>query len=348
MSEHHETLSPSSFPALAECPQFKSGPAGEAAEEGTRQHQQLSMLYDGLDPYSNGTPPTLWAWQWVQDNMNGHKTGNEVRLTLMRDFKEVTFGTADFIGYDLMGYLTVIDYKSGQQRDYYYQLVTYALMAMQRYGESECRVVVLYGRDEYVSEFVILREDAETAVFGLFDRLEAGGPACLCDYCGWCENNGTCEATAPAITAVATQYPVEPLQINDIETFHASAITDPNQMAKVYEVACVLEKWAESVKHHAKQAVIDGMEIPGFKLRAGAKVRQIDESMIEQAHKASGLSVEEFLACCSVAVGKVEEAIGAKEDIKGKALKDTVNERLAEVIYLRENQPSLIRDKKGK
>jgi hypothetical protein len=346
MSDHHATLSPSSLPALDKCPQFKSGPVGEAAEEGTRQHQQLSMLYDGLDPESNGTPPTLWAWQWVQDNMNGHTLKNEYRLSLLRDFEEVTFGTADFIGYDNLGRLTAIDYKSGQQRDYYYQLVTYALAAMQKYGDRECRIVTLYGKTETAHNFVIQMEDAENAVFGLLDRLAAGGPSRLCDYCSWCENNGSCDATAPAITAVATAYPDEPLDIKDIETWHASEITDPVQMAKVYEVACAVEKWADSAKHHIKQKAIEGVDIPGYRLRAGAKKRTIDEGMIQQAFEVSGLTDAEFLACCSVAVGKIQKAIGAKEDMKGKALKDEVNRRLESVIYLKENAPSLVREKR--
>jgi hypothetical protein len=304
------------------------------------------MLFDGLDPESNGTPPTLWAWQWVQDNMDMHRTKNEVRLSLMRDFAKITFGTADFIGFDNESRLTVIDYKSGQQRDYYYQLITYALAAMQKYGEAECRVVTLYGRTEDVHEFMILKEDAEAEVFALFDRLVEGGDPCLCDYCGWCALNGSCEATAPAITAVATRYPEQPIDVTAIETFHASEITDPAQMAKVYELACAVYKWAESAKHHARQAAIEGMEIPGFKLRAGAKRRHVSESMVVQAFQDSGLTREEFLSCCTVAVGKVEKIIGKKEGIKGNALKDEVNSRLADVMYLQENSPSLVRDKR--
>jgi CRISPR/Cas system-associated exonuclease Cas4 (RecB family) len=157
------------------------------------------MLSGGLDPSKNGTPPTRWAWEWVRENMDLDHTANEMQLTLMRDFEPVTFGTADFAGLDKLGRLTVIDYKSGQQRDYYYQLVTYALAAMQKYGEDECRVVALYGKTETVHEFSIIREDAEAAVFGLIDRLAKGGEPRLCDYCGWCEHNGTCDATAPAI-----------------------------------------------------------------------------------------------------------------------------------------------------
>lgn len=348
MSEHHETRSPSSLPALDKCPCFVSGPAGEAAEEGRKQHQQLSMLFDGLDPYSNGTQPTLWAWQWVQDNMDMHRTKNEVRLSVLRDFEEITYGTADFLGYDVMGYLTVIDYKSGQRRDYYYQLITYALGAMQKYGERECRVVILYGRDEAINEFVIVLEDAEEAVYALFDRLEKGGEPRLCEYCGWCALNGQCAATTKAIAEVAGRYEPEQFDLGSIETWHASELTDPEQMSKVYEVACFLEKWATGAKHHIKQKAIEGVEIPGYKLRAGAKVRTIDEGSIQQAFEASGLTDSEFLSCCSVAVGKLEAAIGQKEDMKGKELKNEVNRRLESVMYLKENAPSLVREKRKK
>lgn len=342
--QHHETHSPSALPALDKCPCFKSAPAGRAAEEGTRQHQQLTDLYDGKE--IDAAPGVKWAWQWVQENMDMHRTGNEVCLSLMRDFEEITFGTADFIGYDKLSALTVIDYKSGQERDYYYQLITYALAAMQKYGEQECRVVVLYGKIETVREFTILKEDAENAVFTLFDRLDGESTPTLCDYCGWCALNGECSATVPAIAAVVEQYPEEPIDTSEIVTFHASEITDPAQMAKVYEIACAVEKWAESAKHHAKQAAIEGMQIPGFRLRNGNKVRKIADTNIPAAFEATGLSREEFFSCCSVAVGKLEKAIAAKEGLKGKALKDEVNNRLADVIYLQENSPSLVRERK--
>jgi len=38
---HHPDFPPSSLPALAKCPCYKSKPAGPAAERGTKMHEML-------------------------------------------------------------------------------------------------------------------------------------------------------------------------------------------------------------------------------------------------------------------------------------------------------------------
>ena len=52
MSEHHETLAPSSWPALLQCGQFTSSPAeGAHVERGTVMHEALAAtLTDGTSP----------------------------------------------------------------------------------------------------------------------------------------------------------------------------------------------------------------------------------------------------------------------------------------------------------
>ena len=42
--EHHPDFPPSSLPALAKCPCYKSKPAGPAAERGTKLHEQLEEI----------------------------------------------------------------------------------------------------------------------------------------------------------------------------------------------------------------------------------------------------------------------------------------------------------------
>lgn len=42
--EHHPDFPPSSLPALSKCPCYKSKPAGEAAERGSRLHKQMEDI----------------------------------------------------------------------------------------------------------------------------------------------------------------------------------------------------------------------------------------------------------------------------------------------------------------
>jgi len=41
---HHPEFPPSSLPAFAKCPCYKSKPAGPAAERGTKLHEQLEEI----------------------------------------------------------------------------------------------------------------------------------------------------------------------------------------------------------------------------------------------------------------------------------------------------------------
>ena len=345
---HHATLSPSSFPAMDQCSCYKSKPGdSEASIEGTFQHRELECLIQGADPLSPGwTPGVLWAYEKIINGFDMHKTHSEYKLSLLRDFQEITYGTSDIVGRRNDGHLAVYDYKSGQQRDSSAQLAVYALMAMQKYGETECICLIGYGRDQWEESWILTLEEAERIVYGIIEKVQNDPQPSICEYCSWCEHSGNCSAETEAITTVAAGYEPETLDITAVETWHASEITDPVQMAKVYKVACVLAKWADSAKHHAKEAMMNGMVIPGYKKRNGSKVRKVDD--IQGAYEASGMNPQEFLACCTVSVTALEEAIKEKDGLKGKALKSEVAQRFEKVIYIKENAASMVAEKKEK
>jgi len=342
---HHPTLSPSSFPAMDQCPCFKSsGEDTDANVEGMIQHADLedSLNLGAVAP--NVTPGVEWAFHKIRDMFESYSS--EIKLHLLKDFQEVTYGTADVLGYLKNGYLAVGDYKSGQQRDSSAQLAVYALMAMQKHGEIACRCFIWYGRDEWEESWILTIEEAEAIVYGIIESTD-NPESKLCDYCNWCKHEGVCSATTTAIATIATSYEPEAIDIEDIETWHTSEITDPAQMAKVYRVACVISKWADSAKHHAKEAVQKGMVLPGFKLRNGAKKRHIAD--IEAAYNASGMSPSEFLACCSVSVADLEKKLTTSRSVKGKkAIATMMDEVFGDTIYIKENAPSLVAEKEKK
>ena len=346
MSKHHE-YSPSKFPALDLCACYESnGETSEAAEEGIKQHKELECLIDGADPQSEGwNEGVLWAYNRIKELFK--ISTSEIKLSLLDDdFQEILYGTADVVGYLYNGNLAVGDYKSGQQRDSKAQLAVYALMAMQKHGEKFCQCFIWYGRDKWEESFAFTYEEAYNLVYAIIKKV--GDPSKkpnLCEYCAWCKHSGTCGATTQAIATVASGYD-DPIDISSIDTWHASEITDPNQLGKIYEVAQYLAKWADNAKHSIKQKLVQGETVTGYKLRNGAKKRHVSD--IAKAHELSGLTPDEFLACCSVAVGKLEKKIAEKEGLKGNAIKETVNARLEEVIYVKENEPSIIKIKEKK
>jgi len=330
---------------MDQCPCYKSKPGdSEASIEGTRQHKQLEKVLKGDAEGEKLEAGVIWASDKIRSQFDWFMS--EVEIVLLKDFKEVTFGTADVLGNLNDGMLAVGDYKSGQQRDSSAQLAVYALMAMQKSGRTECKCVIWYGRAEWEESWVLTLEEAERIVYGIIDKVQNDPQPSICEYCSWCEHSGNCSAETEAITTVATEYEPETLDITAVETWHASEITDPVQMAKVYKVACVLEKWAKAAKHHAKDAMLNGMVIPGYKMRNGSKVRKVDD--IQGAYEASGMNPQEFLACCTVSVTALEEAIKEKDGLKGKALKSEVAQRFEEVIYIKENAASMVAEKKEK
>jgi hypothetical protein len=134
--------------------------------------------------------------------------GIEYRVNIM-DYmsvppERITFGTVDAWGYEGTQ-LTLIDAKSGQQRDYKEQMACYALGLMDEEGAETCKCVVLYcdipAREIY--EFSI--REAETIVFGIIARVQAGVEEPQeNDYCKWCAKKPTCPVwTIPAEQALA-------------------------------------------------------------------------------------------------------------------------------------------------
>ncbi|MDR1520637.1 MAG: DUF2800 domain-containing protein [Planctomycetota bacterium] len=348
--EHH-AISPSKLPMLAKCLCYESAPVGEAAEEGSRQHEQLGILL--LDkPFENGAeihPGVAWAAQYIQQ-----RTGNsrlvEERMSLVNDdFEEITFGTLDVV--DVVNRsdgdkVVVIDYKSGEDWSYGPQMAAYARMAMLRFGASICEVHELYGRYCKAKSYSLTMAETDY-IPDLIAAVQAPDrKPVMCEFCGWCVKHGTCSAAVDPIVKVAAEYEpdgaVAKLPLAEVKTWHASHITDPAQMAVVLQVAEHLDKWAKAVKTHAREAAIGGMEIPGYRLKEGRATREFTDIML--AFSASGLGEDEFMACCSASVPEVELAMAKRAGYKtasGKEAKKRFEELMGSQIHRKIGNPIL-------
>jgi hypothetical protein len=323
----HHKHSPSTLPAKAICPCYESrDEAGDAAGRGTLQHSAADADLRGEDreplPEEDEKMVSWYVNLLRTAYMGGDYTCHIERIMTLfdDDFNELSYGWADFIAVS-ENHVHILDYKSGRERNYTEQMDCYARMAMQNFDRSTATVHICYGRTEWVESRDVRWQDTDY-IEELLVKLNAGGdnPQVPCDYCGWCKHH-PCSSVCQEAEAVCHGYqPENPLVLS---SWHASQITDPAEMAVAKQAAAVVKKWAESVDYHALQLAATGVEIPGYRI-SSKQTRSCND--IAAAYEASGLEALDFLACCSLNVGKLEKAIAARMGAK------TVNKKVKEEI----------------
>lgn len=203
----------------------------------------------------------------------------EVRVNLSEIIPE-GFGTCDccMIGGDT---LRIFDYKHGKgvevSAEGNPQMRLYALGALAKfrliYGESIKKVVTAIiqpritedvSTEEMTVEELIawgetVKPVAQRAFTGEGAEYHAG------DWCRFCAGKAQCRARADGYTA--------------LEEF-AALPKEPSNLLTAAEIADLLHrgeglvKWYEDLQEHARAALIEGQEIPGWKIVEGRSTRQ--------------------------------------------------------------------------
>lgn len=121
----------------------------------------------------------------------------------------------------------------------------------------------------------------------------------------------------------------------------------PEQCAVFCETYPVWEKWIELGKEHIKERLTkDPASVPGWHLKPGNKPEVIiDPQTVFARFEAAGGKLEQFMATIGVYKGKLKEALAAVSGAKGKALDKMLATLLAGCVKVKENAPSLERDK---
>jgi hypothetical protein len=289
-------IRPSNLPALSECACFEPS-ASDFAEAGTDRHAALRAHFEGNDGALELLPEedaegVRWAADYIRVKapLSDHPIRFEQPLSLiLDDFSEIN-GTLDAVCH-----LDLFDLK-WRERDYRAQLACYVLMRLQELGiNATITVHVLYAAFRRAEVFHLDETSARAIVLPIIDRALAPHPQPTpCSYCGWCANRLTCSALNERAQAVAAGREDWKLQ-----TYHASKITSPAEMAKALTLARFLLKWAEAVNFHARQMAIQkGVSIPGYELKSKASRSSCADVL--GAFHATGLSAEDFLKCCDV------------------------------------------------
>lgn len=161
---------------------------------------------------------------------------------------------------------TVIDFKTGQIRNYKEQMAAYCLAMMNRSQND----ITMEPTDRYTAHLVFVdqrevvthvftREEAEACVRAALDRPKL---PTACDYCSWCRHFGTCPVTQASVAVVedmavgmpkATPSALSSGELPD----KLAALVDDEESAHCFLAAfATVEKWVDLLKSKLKKKIV--------------------------------------------------------------------------------------------
>lgn len=293
-------MRPSSLPILRQSPKFVSEQTS-FAEEGTDRHEALhahlcgdDTLLDLLDDES--ADGVRWAAEYIRLKapMSDYPLEWEATLPIVYSDLSETEGHADCVCH-----LDIFDLKS-RERDYAPQMAAYALGRLQKLNAppgTQVRCHLLFAVTKRHEVLTFDAEHADALINEIIQDVKTATECRPSEYCGWCANRVTCDVLNKRAMAVAAGR-----EDWALEQYHATEITKPEEMAKALALAKHLTTWAKAVEFKAREmAIKQGLKIPGWKLAPTNGKRFCTD--LQGAFTASGLSIEDFLACCDVRFG---------------------------------------------
>ena len=235
------------------------------------------------------------------------------------------FGTCDCI--ILQGdTMDVIDYKYGQgvqvdAKDNP-QLRLYALGALNDYGIAfeikKVRMHIFQPRlnnitqDSMTAKQLLKWADKTVKPTAGKAAIGAGEPQAG-EHCKFCPHAGRCrELTNTCL---------------DFAEAHGLGVDDytmpPDEVSDVLAMAPVIDLWLKRVKDKALSTLLDGGEIPGYKVVEGRGSRTWrDELQVADTLRAAGYSLEDITETSLLSVAKMEKALGKKraEEVVGELI----------------------------
>lgn len=285
----HALLSASSSSRWLACP--PSAVANEAypnqdtafTQEGTTAHEVAEVIARArlagiteFDYPKGATPEMLGCAVEYADYIEEQKKSNDATVLLEQrvDFSAWVphgFGTCDclIIQDDT---LTVIDYKYGQgvtvSATDNPQLKLYALGAMYEYGEvlgiTKVEMHIFQPRLNNISTDSISVDDlyewANKTVKPTAEKAMNGkGKYSPGEHCRFCQHAGKCRA----LTKTCTEY----LDIHGAKV--GLPVLAPYEVADVLRMEPLISLWLKKVKEQALTTLMNGDELPGYKLVEG-------------------------------------------------------------------------------
>ena len=307
----HAEHSPSGLKMFAACPSYGSrGGTNAMAESGNRIHVAIEkrnpqLLLDGEEQAL-----AITCLDFL-DNIRGARSSSADLVASHQEiFLEVslddhsTYGTCDLIDIYSDGDATLMDWKTGfgsvDDAEINLQGHCYVLGAFQRFPEiKRIQLYFVLPRRHEVSLAEFTRADIPRLALGIstviarakeLRGVEFNPTEGVCDYCKF---QGSCKALAGKALAIA--------QKSGFEVPHnISWDSTPEEKAKLLKLANIMADWADATKKEMlRQALEDGVELPGYRLDSRKTPRTIESPLLGFAAVSDMITFEEFLSACT-------------------------------------------------
>lgn len=335
-SRAHALLSASSAARWLACPPSAvaatayENTSSEYAAEGTRAHEVAEIVArDNIHPETGRdgfapdvTPEMLDCAAGYRDYIQEQiRTPDAVQMLERRvDFSAYVpdgFGTCDCI--IIQGdTLTIIDYKYGKgvavSAENNPQMRLYALGALNDYGIAydveNVEMHIYQPRINNISTERLtvsaLLEWAEKTVKPTAAKAAKGkGDYNPGAHCRFCPHAGRCRA----LTRVCTEY----VTTHGART--AVPVLAPHEVADVLQMEPLVTLWLKRVRDQAMTTMLDGGEIPGYKVvegRQGAR-RWTDEHRVAELLDTAGYTRDEYTTTTIFSPAGMDKALGKKK-----------------------------------
>jgi len=305
----HHKISPSALPMLEKCIGFESdGETSPYAQQGTDEHKVLESLLNG-EKVEQVPDSVKYAHDLILQFVGGFEEylKPEVSIGIMSSTFTTIYGTVDVCMVNDDGDGMVIDYKSGQKRDYWAQLKAYGLGLAQAYDLNNVQTVVIYGRQHCYESDIFEAEDLQKDFDALIEKYlrkhedkEARTP---CEYCKWCLHKSNCKARTKAVKEVAPEDKKDLLK--GIRADMNLKKIDGEKLGRLYQFSKVIADFADDVKKEVKERLENEQKVTGYELKKKAGKTSISDP-VGLFHK-SGIEPEKFIKLCSISPSKAKK-----------------------------------------
>jgi CRISPR/Cas system-associated exonuclease Cas4 (RecB family) len=254
--------------------------------------------------------------EYIRKVANGKKIESEVEVSLMRDGKEITYGT-----YDAYCEGHLFDLKTGRmERNYVPQMAVYAAAICQRDGIDKIEIHLIYSALNKVDKFTLTREEAEGIAFKITDSVnDPTRSPNTSEYCNWCGRQEICSALNGTAMTVAKKQEM-------ILEYEVSAITNPETMGMFKDVAAACSVFIDMVKKKSEE--FD--EIDGWKKSTRKGSRKV--ANINGAFSKTGLPPDVFIEACSISYPKLKKLFAENKGISEQEAEEMLFDLLSSEI----------------
>ena len=291
------TIRHSALDKLDLCPCFESNPvSGPAAERGTRMDLAFRGLLMGeRQPFlalsDEEQDSVMWAVTTAKDLAQGHPIiSDESQLKVVTPHLSHV-GTEDA---RVEALCLSMDLKSGQPRTYHKQQAAYALGNMAREFVNEWECVLLFCDQQEVVHYRYTYDEADAWVNGIVQTVnDPNKTPCANEYCSWCVKKDRCQQVVEPVvqTLAAVESEVSLAEVRQ------NVLADPTRLAKVLKAASIFEKeFLKPLKDAAKQLLLDGGSLPGWKLQHQTGSEYFDRIAIVSAAVAGKSSLDDLVS----------------------------------------------------